>query len=243
MELKYIKPLIVSSIINMGLGAFLFIFGILEFTNIVPTDANTIYRTVGVQLSQLVFISGLLLFLSGALSFLYRKTMEFINLQIFIGVVSLAWPIFVSIALFFTTIPHTINIRLIPSILSALLYIICVLIVKIANEALRKSRRINTRMGQTGKRKRSANIRAIFSSTRSSKRQSKDIGALRGVAESFKTVNAASIGSKVLFSGGRRRSKFNPFKRIMNGSRRRSGGGFMKRLYSGSRHRRRRFRK
>ena len=238
MDFKYIRLLKIAAIINISLGVFLFICGILEFTNILPTPANNSIRTVGVQLSYLVFISGILLFASGGLTLLHRKTMRFVNLQIFAGVTSLAWPIFVSIALFFTTIPHTINIRLIPSTLSALFYIIALLIVKITNESLSRAHKINTRIMQTGKRKQGVNVAAVLSNAGGSKKSSVNVQSILGSAASIKTNNSAAAGAKRLFSG-RRRSGGNPFKRLFNGQRRRSGGGLAKILYSGKRRRRR----
>lgn len=239
MEFKYIKPLVVASIINVCLGAFLFICGILEFTNILPTPANNSIRTVGVQLSYLVFISGVFLLASGGITFLNRKTMRFVNLQIFAGVTTLAWPIFVSIALFFTTIPHTINIRLIPSTMEALFYIISLFIVKITNETLSKTHRINTQMLQTGKRKVGVNVANVLNNAGGdTKKASVNIKALGGVVQGFKTKNAAQIGSKIFISG-KRRSSGNPLKRLFSGQRRHSGGGLAKRLYSGKRRRRR----
>lgn len=240
MNFKYIKPLIVSSIINLGLGGFLFIFGILEFLGIADTPANTVYRAIGIQLSFLVFISGLLLLASGGLTLIFRKTMFLVDLQMFIGIAALGWPIFVSIALYFSTRPHVITIRLIPSILAALFYVICILIVKITNEALRTEHKLNTHIGQSGQRKRSINVGAMLTNASGTQKHTgPSINSLRGVAESFQPKNAAAAGAKMLFSGGRRRSRFNPFK-LMNGQRRRRGGGLMKRLYSGSRHRRHR---
>lgn len=238
MEFKYIRLLKIAAIINVSLGVFLFVCGILEFTNILPTPANNSIRTVGVQLSYLVFISGILLFASGGLTFLYRKTMRFVNLQIFAGVTALAWPIFVSIALFFTTIPHTINIRLIPSTLAALFYIVALLIVKITNETLSKTYKINTLMLQTGKRKQGVNVAAVLNSAGgSTKKSSVDVKAILGGAN-FKTKNSVASGAKRLFSG-KRKTGGNPFKRLFQGQRKRSGGGLAKRLYSGKRRRRR----
>lgn len=238
MEIKHKKPLIVAALIDIFLGVFLIICGMLEFLGW-DTQANTSLTTAGVQLSYLVFISGLLVFFSGGLTFLKRHTLDMINLQIFIGVIALAWPIFVSISLFFSRL--YICIRLLPTMLSALFYIIAILIVKITNESLRKTHKINTKIGTTGKRKQSINVSAILSNASETAKSSKNISALGDIASMFKKKNATAVMSKTLQSG-KRHSSINPFAGIYSG-RRRSGGGLFKWIYSGGRirrHRRRR---
>ncbi|MCH5211914.1 MAG: hypothetical protein J1G06_02775 [Oscillospiraceae bacterium] len=166
--------------------------------------------------------------------------MQFINLQIFISVTALAWPIFVSIALFFTTIPHTINIRLIPSTMAALFYIITLLIVKITNETLSRTHKINTHIGQSGKRKQGVNVAAVLTNAGSGqKKSSVNIQNLLDSAQGLKTKTNISASAKRLFAGKRKSIGGNPFRMLFSGQRRHTGGGLAKRLYSGKRRRRR----
>ncbi len=224
MELKHSKPFFVATIINMGLGAFLIVCGILEFVGILQTNANSYIQTVGVQLSYLVFISGALVFVSGAISFFDRKIMGMVNLQIFLGLLSLAWPIFVSISLFFSQL--IICIRLLPTMLASLFYMITLLIVKITNDELNKKHKINTSMMITGKRKKRVDVAATMNSRHGKKASTKNISNIGGFAGKFR--KSASVS--------------NIAKRIYGGSRRKSSGSVSKRLYSGKRHKRGRHR-
>lgn len=222
MELKHIKPLVVASILSIIIGAFLIISGLLEFTGIISTPANNdpTLKAVGIQLSYLVFVSGILSLISGGLTLLARKKMESIDLQIFVGVVSLAWPIFVSIAIFFAAL--TICLRLLPTMLSSLFYMITVLIVKISNEALRRSHKFNpsAQIANMGKRKQRVDVAKVFNSN-SKKHSSVRINTIPEFFQRLRPKRRVSIGKNFLFSGQRRKH---------------SGkmGGF---LYSGSRRR------
>ncbi len=204
MKIKYIKLLSVASYINLFLGVFLIICSIVEFTGLLKTDANTSIETGGVQLSYLVFISGILVFISGLFTLLNRHTMDKTNLQIVIGASSLAWPIFVSIALFFAQM--IICVRLVPTTLSSLFYMIALMIVKITNESLKRAHKFNpsAHVEAMGKRKAGVNIaNAIGSSGKRAKTvRRRDLSG--GLGKVFKPVKRAKVGSK-LYSGSRKR--------------------------------------
>ena len=220
MEIKYKQPLIVASIINMLLGAFLIICGILEFVGVLDTPANNSITTLGVQLSYVVFISGILVFISGIVTFLDRQRLFRINLDIFLGLIALAFPIFLSVVLILQAV---ICIRLLPPILSALFYMITVLVVKLANEEMRKTFKLNTRVLEVGqRRKQGVNVAAILASKSTSK---------------AKTKNIATIGSLATGSQKRTWLKFDP-RKLLQGRRRSYRGGFFKGFYSGSRRKR-----
>ncbi|MGN1116127.1 MAG: hypothetical protein ACI4TH_06150, partial [Candidatus Ornithomonoglobus sp.] len=220
MNLKHIKLLTISSIINVGLGTFLIICGLLEFTGILYTNANTTIESVGVQLSYLVFVSGVLVFISGLITIMVRKTMNHINMLILLGVVALAWPIFVSISLFFSQL--IICIRLLPTMLSSLFYVIAILIVKITNEALRKVHKFNptAHVESLGKRKTSIDVAKV-------------LGGGKGKAKSGNGLQA--IGN-LAQAAGKRRSSFSLGKIFYSGTRR-SRASFGRLFYSGSRKR------
>ena len=223
MEIKYKKPLVIASIIDFLLGAFLAICGLLEFTGILNTPANNSISTLGVQLSYVVFISGVLVLISGIVTFLDRKRFYRINLEIFLGLVALAFPIFISVVLILQAI---ICIRLIPTILASLFYMIAILIVKLSNDEMRKTHKLNTTKLEVGeRRKQGVNIASIFK---------------KGSSRSGRTkqANISSIGGLASVS----RSHSNPLAKLqkaMRGKRKRHGGGLGKRLYSGSRKKRR----
>lgn len=226
MNLKHYNLLKVAAYINFFLGLAIVVIGIAEIFGLVETGANTTYETVGVQLSVLVFISGVFCALSGGLTVFSDKTGKGINLQMFFGVLSLGWPIFVSISLFFSQ--FVICIRLLPTTFSSLFYVIAILVVKISNEALKKTHQINTN--------------AIFQSM-GKRANGIDIG--RSLANAGPKTKMAS-GPRLQSLGNlntRRRASFAPLKMLFNGSRRR-GISLSSLLYSGSRRRRgrRRFR-
>lgn len=222
-NIKHSKLLKVASIINLCLGVFLIICGILEFIGIIPSDANRIYRAVGIRLSVLVFISGILVFISAIATLAENDDYINIDFLIFLGVASLAWPIFVFISLFFATFPHTICIRLVPTILTSLFYVISVMIVKITNEALRKVHKFNLNaLVNRGKKKSGINVANVLRSTGEKKaKQSHGLNSIGGIAAKFNSKNGVSI-QRIFNAGGKRRS---------------GGGGFFKRIYSGSRKR------
>ena len=226
MNLKHYNLLKIAAFINMFLGFAIVIIGIGELLGLIPTDANNKIQTVGIQLSLLVFISGIFCALSGGLTVFSGKTNLKINLQIFAGVLSLGWPVFVSIALFFSE--HMICVRLLPTTFSSLFYAIAILIVKISNEALKKTHQFNPKVVFQSMGKRANGI---------------DIGR-----------SIANAGPKTKLSGGLRiqsLGKLNkhrspivsPMRMFFNGSRRRTTS-FTNFLYSGPRRRRgrRRFR-
>lgn len=220
MELKHMKPLFAASVINLCLGLFLIGSGLLEFTGILHTDANTTIRTVGIRLSYLVFVSGVLVFLSGFHTVISRKSMLHIDLQIFVGVMSLAWPIFVSIALFFAE--YVICIRLLPTMLSSLFYMITILIVKITNEALKKSHAFNpsAQIASMGKRKQRVDVSRVFNS-QNKKHSTVRFERLSGLLGKSRSKNHSKLGTKLFYSGSRRKGngKFGGF--LYSGSRRR----------------------
>ncbi|MDD6762069.1 MAG: hypothetical protein PUD92_00270 [Clostridiales bacterium] len=220
MNLKHIKLLTVAAIINTLLGIFLIICGLLEFTGILYTNANTTIESVGVQLSYLVFISGALVFTSGLITLFMRRTMTSINLLILLGVVALAWPIFVSISLFFSQL--IICIRLLPTMLSSLFYIIAILIVKVTNESLQKTHKFNptAHVEAMVKKKSTVNVTKALSGGSGKAKSSVDLKSLGNLAQATgKRRSGPSIG-KLFYSGSRR-----------------SHGGFGKMFYSGSRKR------
>lgn len=225
MNIKYKKPLVVASIINYALGGFLFICGILEFTGILDTPANSSISTLGVQLSYVVFISGILVFISGIVTFLDRHNLYHINLDIFLGLIALAFPIFISVVLILQAV---VCIRLIPTILASLFYMIAVLVVKLSNEEMRRTHKLDTSKLEVGnRRKQGINIAAIVNKSSS--------GSGRKMS-----AHITSLGELATFS----KSHANPFARLRKsiggGHRRRIGGGGLgKRLYSGSRRKRR----
>ncbi len=204
MKIKHIKLLSVASYINLFLGIFLIICGIIEITGILKTDANTSIEAGGVQLSYLVFISGILVFISGLFTLLNKKTMDKTNLQIIIGAVSLAWPIFVSIALFFAQL--IICIRLVPTAMSSLFYMISLLIVKITNESLRKVHKFNpsAHVETMGKRKAGVNIANTLGSSGKRAKTVHRHNLSGGLGKLFKPVKR-SKGSSRLYSGSRKR--------------------------------------
>ena len=224
MNLKHMKFLKIASVINLLLGSVLIIMGLLEFTNIMETKANTVIESVGVQLSYLVFISGILVFVSGGVSLINRKNIAGINLQILLGVIALAWPVFVSISLFFSQL--FICIRLLPTMMSALFYVIAVLIVKITNEALKKTHKFNPKghFETAGKRNSGVDISRVFNSNTPTRK-----------ARPMHKIQ--SLGSN---ASGKRKNILSVFRILQSPGKRRSGKNFNF-LYAGAKHRRGRF--
>ena len=163
MNIKHSKLLFVAGIIDTLLGMFYFICGILEFTDMLSTKAHNVTETIGVQLSYLVFVSTILIIITGVLTIVNHKSLRLLNLRVFTGVVALAWPLFLSITLFFTQLQ--INIRLMTMSLASLFYIIAVLIVKITNDEFSKGVNFNpsAMIASSGKRARSVDINAVMS--------------------------------------------------------------------------------
>ncbi len=220
-NMKHSKLLKIATIINLCLGAFLIICGILEFIGLLPTPADRVYNAVGIKLSTLVFISGMLIFIS-ALFTLLSNDLHNINTLIFIGVSSLAWPIFISIALFFSTTPHLICIRLVPTMMTSLFYVIAIMIVKISNEALRRTHKFNPQSLMQGKKKSNVDIASVFRGNVERKaKSSHSVQSIGDIATKFNSKRGFSI-QRLFMHSGKKRS---------------SGKGFSKILYSHSRKR------
>ena len=235
MNIKHIKLLNIAALINVFLGAFLIGCGIFEFTGIIDTNAATSIEAGGIQLSYLVFVSGLLVFICGILSFLDRKDMAHINLHIFLAAASLAWPVFVSLVLFFTQM--TICLRLVPTTLSSLFFIISVMIVKVANESLRKvhkfdpSRSVGTLTGE--KRKTGVNVSHALQGSGKRKAGVNLSHALQGGGKRRTGVNV----SHLIHGGSGHPSHSFDIRRALNGIARPSHRRGKSILYSGQRRR------
>ncbi len=244
MNIKYKKLLLVGSIIDLVVGLFLFVCGILEFTGVMNTDAHNITETIGVHVSYLVFISGALLLATGTLTvIMYNKTSMW-NMQILLGVVSLAWPLFLQVSLFFTQL--TINIRLVISVLTSLFYVIAILIVKISNEEFVKRTKFNPSaiISQSGKRTHSVNVERVFTKNPVSKSHKIDVvqSITNSIGNTAKPRRHVDFNIKRLFIG-RRRSGMNLSRKFYSGGRRRSSHALRRigRLFSGFKIGRRRF--
>lgn len=206
MKIKYMKILLLASIVNVCLGVLLIILGCFEILKIFYTDASTQIQAGGVSLSILVFISGILIFLSGGFTVLKRDDMNTINLQIIIGALSLAWPVCVSIALFFSQ--YIICLRLVPTVLASFFYMFASLVVKIGNDKLKKIHKINPSMQVESVRKKKNNI-DIINIMNKNTGKSKSIYRVRlsnPVLNIFKTKHKTGVLSR-LYSGSRRRGK------------------------------------
>ena len=222
MKIKHNKLLLVSSVINILLGLFYIICGILEFTNALHTKANTVTETIGVQLSYLVFISSILTTSTGAISVIHNKSLRLINLRVFMGVITLAWPTFLSITLFFTLIQ--INIRLTSMMLASLFYMVAVLIVKITNIDFSKGVNINpsAMIASTGKRAKSIDLGTIMNSSADKLHQKNITHVVENLAESLKPSKNSVISKlKFLFVGKRNHNKSGIFKALYTGHKKR----------------------
>ncbi len=203
MKLKHIKLWTIASFINLGLGLFLIICGIVEFTGLLKTGAATSITTAGVQLSYLVFVSGILVFICGLFVIFDKTTMKHMNTQVIAGAAALAWPIFVSIALFFTR--YTICVRLIPTIMSSLFFLIALMIVKVTNESLKKVHKFDPKkhIDQIGKRKSNVNVANVFAGGSKRARSTHKVHLSEGMGKMFKPVHKRR-GTR-LYSGSRKR--------------------------------------
>ena len=222
MNIKHNKLLLVSSVINILLGLFYIICGILEFTNALHTKANTVTETIGVQLSYLVFISSILTASTGVLSVIHNKSLRLINLRIFMGVITLAWPTFLSITLFFTLVQ--INIRLMSMMLASLFYMVAVLIVKITNLDFSKGVSINPSaiIASSGKRAKSINLGTIMNAGADKLYQKNITHIIENFAENLKPSKNSVISKlKFLFVGKRDHSKPGIFKGLYTGHKKR----------------------
>lgn len=221
MNIKHNKILFVASVINALLGLFYLVCGILEFTDALQTKANTITETIGVQLSYLVFISSILTTSTGVISIVNNKTLRFLNLRVFMGVITLAWPLFLSITLFFTQLQ--INIRLMTMTLTSLFYIITVLIVKITNDEFGKSVNFNpsAMIASSGRRAHSVDLGAMMSAGTGKLHQKNIVQTVENIAANMKPNKSTGVGLQRLFTGKRRASN-GIFKGFYAGHKRRS---------------------
>lgn len=217
MEIKHKNLLISAAVINMLIGLFFIICGIFEFTGILQTKANNVTETIGIQLSYLVLVSDFLVFCSGLITLFNRKSITHINLQIFMGIITLAWPMFLSISLLFTQLK--INIRLMIMTITALYYVISVLVVKITNEEFIKTRTFNPSalISASGKRSQSVNVTSVFN-------HSPGITANKNIAQSMGNF-AAGINPK-------NRVHLN-ISSLLKGTRMTNSGGFLMRVFGG----------
>ncbi len=221
MNIKYKKVLFVAAIINFCVGIFLFVCGLLEFTGILQTNAHNVTETIGVNVSYLVFISAILIMISGAVSISTYNRLYLVNFQVFLGVLGLAWPLFLQISLFFTQL--TINIRLVLTVLVALFYVIAILIVKISNDEYIKSVKFNpsAMIAQSGRRKNSDILEKVFAST----------------GKKVQTANIVQSAISVLGNASKPRNSFRPNIQNLFVGKRKSRHAFGKKLYASGRRR------
>lgn len=238
-NIKHGKLLFVAGVIDALLGLAFFVSGMLEFSDAVYTKANTVKQTLGVQLSYLVFISSTLMLVTGALSVIYRKSMQMLNARVFLGVISLAWPVFLTITLFFTQ--FMINIRLLTMSLAALFYIIAILIVKITNDEFVKTYKFNpsAMIASSGKRAKSVDFGAIMSNSSGKIHQKNFVQSVENLASTM-THRRSGGGLKRLFAGKRKVGSGNFLRGIYSGQKRR-GTNIVASLFQNKR-RRSRFR-
>lgn len=241
MNIKHNKLLFVAAVIDTLLGLFYLICGILEFTNALHTKANTVTETIGVQLSYLVFVSSILTTATGALSVVKNKTLNLLNLRVFMGVITLAWPLFLSITLFFTQLQ--INIRLLTMTLASLFYIIAALIVKITNDEFSKGFNFNpsAMIASSGKRARSVDLGAMMNSGAGKMHQKNFAQTVENIASTIKPQRIHGGVMQRLFVGKRRLGGGNIFKGFYGGHKRRSAN-IVASLFNNKRRRPRRFR-
>ena len=237
MNIKHKKLMFVAGVINALLGAFYLISGLLEFTNTLTTAANTVKQTIGVQLSYLIFLSSLLTTATGVLTIIYTNNLKKINLQVFLGATSLAWPLFLSITLFFTQL-H-INIRLITMTLASLFYVIAVLIVKITNSEFSKGIKFNPSaiIASSGKRGKMVNINAVVNPAIGKVQQKNVLHKVENLASNMSTTKNVGANFRNVYTrrrrksgpsfkglyAGRRRNNKHIFSFLTQGKRRRSG--------------------
>ena len=239
MNIKYKKLLFVAAITNLLLGLFLFVCSILEFTGIIQTQAHNVTETIGVHVSYLVFLSAILIALSGLLTVIFNKTLAYLNTQILVGVVSLAWPLFLSISLFFTQL--TINIRLLATVAVSLFYVISILIVKISNDEFVKNFKFNpsSLISSMGKRTQSVDLTNVFNQNIGKAKRANLVQSMGNLAVNVKPKHTLNFGLNFLNSG-RRRSGFGLGRRLYSGQKRRSAN-IIASLFRGRRRPRRRF--
>ena len=237
MNIKHRKLFFVAGAIHTLLGIFYLISGLLEFTDTLTTAANTVRQTIGVQLSYLVFLSALLTTASGVLTIVFTNSLKKINLQVFLGATSLAWPLFLSITLFFTQL-H-INIRLVTMTLAALFYVIAALIVKITNAEFSRGIKFNPSaiIASSGKRGKTVNINTMMNPAIGKVQQKNVLHKVENLASSMSTTKNVGANFRNVYAkrrkkrgprfkglyAGRRRNNTHIFSFLTQGKRRRSG--------------------
>ena len=221
MNIKHKKLLFIAGVINAIIGVFYFFNSIIEFTNILQTKANTLVQTAGIQLSYLIFISAIFTTLAGIAAIVNRNSIRLINLRVFLGILSLAWPLFLSITLLFTRV--IINIRLLTMTLAALFYVTSVLIVKITNAEFTKNVMFNPSsiISSSGKRAKSANIGSVVSSTAVKVQNKNFTHTFKNISSSINTRKHSFGNLQALFSG-KRKNNVGFFKGLYSGKKRRS---------------------
>ena len=235
MNIKHRKLMFVAGVINALLGAFYLISGLLEFTNTLTTAANTVKQTIGVQLSYLIFLSSLLTTASGILAIIYTNSLKKINLQVFLGATSLAWPLFLSITLFFTQL-H-ITIRLITMTISSLFFVVAVLIVKITNSEFSKGVKFNPSaiIAASGKRSKTVNINSVISPAIGKAQTKNVLHKVEDLASNMSTTKNVGANFRSVYT--RRRRKSGPRFRGLYAGRRRNNKHIFSFLTQGKRHR------
>ena len=221
MNIKHKKLLFIAGVINAIIGVFYFFNSIIEFTNILQTKANTLVQTAGIQLSYLIFISAIFTTLAGIAAIVNRNSIRLINLRVFLGILSLAWPLFLSITLLFTRV--IINIRLLTMTLAALFYVTSVLIVKITNAEFTKNVKFNPSaiISSSGKRAKSANIGSVVSSTAVKVQNKNFTHTFENISSSIKTHKHSFLNLQSFFSD-RRKNNVGFFSGLYSGKKRRS---------------------
>ena len=221
MEIKHKKMLVVASSINFIIGAIYFICAILEFTGIINTQANTVTRTIGYKLSHLVLISDILAMASGGISLILHKNFKLINLQVILGVMTLAWPVFLSVSLLFSLMQ--INIRLLTLVLASSFYAIAILTVKITNSEFLKKRTFNPAaiISSSGKKAQTVNVASILSRGESMTKKKNIVHKVTGMASNLNRRPTARIHLQSLFTAGKRKQGAAPFGRVYAPKRRR----------------------
>ena len=221
MNIKHKKLLFIAGVINAIIGVFYFFNSIIEFTNILQTKANTLVQTACIQLSYLIFISAIFTTLAGIAAIVNRNSIRLINLRVFLGILSLAWPLFLSITLLFTRV--IINIRLLTMTLAALFYVTSVLIVKITNAEFTKNVKFNPSaiISSSGKRAKSANIGSVVSSTAVKVQNKNFTHTFKNISSSINTRKHSFGNLQALFSG-KRKNNVGFFKGLYSGKKRRS---------------------
>lgn len=240
MTIKHSKFLFVAGVISSLIAVFMFGNSILEFTNVLHTKAHTVTQTIGVQLSYLIFVNTIILLATGLVSIVYKNSLKFINLRIFMGIIALSWPLFLSVTLFFTQLK--INIRLLILCLTSLIYVVAVLVVKITNFESSKGIKLNPSqmIAQSGKRGKTVNINSMMN-VNTGKVQAKSINhALGQIATTMKTNKSSGFKLDRLFAGRRRKMGGGIFNRIYTSGHRRRNTNFLTPLLRTLRGRRRR---